>query len=216
MFPPVLFDLDGTLLDTLEDIAASMNRALAALGLPIHPPDDYRFMVGDGVGTLMERALPLERRDAGTIAQCRANYMADYAENWKVRTRMYDGIPEMLDALTDRGCPLAVLSKKPHRFTSDCVQHFLGRWRFAALLGQSDQLPRKPDPAGAIEIARRLKRRAEEFVYLGDTATDMNTARAASMHPVGAVWGFRSRDELVAAGGAIGGERPQGLLHGVG
>ncbi len=216
-FPPpfraVLFDLDGTLLDTLDDIGDSMNRVLAARGFPPHGMDRYRYFVGDGARTLVQRTLPEDRRDARTVEECLSQYRAEYAAHWKDKTRVYDGIPELLDGLTARGVRLAVLSNKPHDATAQCVEAFLPRWRFDAVHGQQDGIPHKPNPAGAQSVARTLGLAPVEFLYLGDTATDMQTAVAAGMFPVGALWGFRPAQELADHGARALLARPEDALR---
>ena len=199
-FTPVLFDLDGTLLDTLDDLANSCNRALASMGFPTHQREAYRYFVGDGLGMLINRVLPEDRRDPQTIEACRCAYRDDYSKNWNVDTRLYEGIADLLDGLTERKMRLAVLSNKPHEFTTVCCAHYLKRWKFDIVLGQTPELPRKPDPAAALEVARRMNEPPQNFLYLGDTATDMQTATAAGMYPIGALWGYRTRDELESSG----------------
>jgi phosphoglycolate phosphatase len=211
-FPPVIFDLDGTLLDTLADIADSANRVLASHGCPTYPVDAYRQFVGEGVTRLFERALPADQSGPEVVAECVSGFRAAYAEHWNVRTRPYDGVAELLDALSARGVMMAVLSNKPDRFTRRCVDEYLSRWRFEAVFGQREGVPAKPDPAGALEIARRLGAAADRFVYLGDSATDMRTARSAGMRAVGAAWGFRSVDELESAGAEVIIQRPIDFL----
>jgi phosphoglycolate phosphatase len=211
-YQAVLFDLDGTLLDTLADLGNAVNRVLAARGLPTHPLDAYRYFVGEGARLLVTRALPENRRDAAPIAACLAGFQADYDQNWQVETRPYPGVADMLDALSARGLKLAVLSNKPHDFTQRCVRELLPRWTFDPVFGLRETVPRKPDPAGAIEIAARLNIPPANFLYLGDTATDMQTARAAGMFPVGALWGFRSAQELAESGAEVLLEEPEGLL----
>ena len=208
----VLFDLDGTLLDTLADLANSWNRSLQTLGFPAHPVQAYRYFVGDGVQMLLERALPQGHRDEDTIARCKVAYVEDYAKNWNRDTRLYEGMAELLDALTERKIRLAVLSNKLHEFTSMCCQHYLARWKFDVVLGQSSDRPRKPDPAGALEVARRMNEKPGRFIYVGDTATDMQTATSAGMYPVGALWGFRTAQELQAAGARVLIKHPMELL----
>lgn len=199
-FRAVLFDLDGTLLDTLRDLAESMNRVLDARGLPTHPIDAYRYHVGEGASMLVARALPEDRRDPETVRAALAEYRAMYEMNWNVHTRPYDGIPELLDALVGQGLTLGILSNKPHPMTLKCVEGFLAKWPWACVLGQRDTVARKPNPAGAIEAAALMRVGPDEVLYLGDTATDMETARAAGMFAVGATWGFRPESELRAAG----------------
>ncbi|MFH1023710.1 MAG: HAD family hydrolase [Planctomycetota bacterium] len=207
----VLFDLDGTLLDTAEDIADATNAALAARGFPGHPLPAYRQFVGDGARTLLERALPPGRRDDATIAACLAGYLAEYERVWNRKTRVYDGIPELLATLAARGIPAAVVSNKPRAFVEKCVAGYLGDFRFAVLLGQDGSLPKKPDPAGALAAARRMGFPPSDILYLGDTATDMATAIAAGMFPVGALWGFRP-EELGAAGARALAKHPRDVL----
>jgi phosphoglycolate phosphatase len=211
-FRAAIFDLDGTLLDTLDDIANAANLVLAGRGLPTHPNPHYRMLIGDGVVTLMKRALPEPHRDEATVQTCAALYVKEYARSWNARTRAYAGVPELLDALVARGLKLAVLSNKPDQFTQQCVSELLARWTFAVVLGASDQFPRKPDPTSAREIAARLTVLSSECIYLGDSGVDMQTARAAGMCAVGALWGFRDRDELLAAGAHFLINRPAELL----
>lgn len=196
----VVFDLDGTLLDTLEDIGSAANRVLAAHGAPQHAIDDFRSFIGEGVRILFERALPAARRDADTITACVAGFRSEYAESWNRTTRRYDGVPQLLDTLADRDIRLSVLSNKPHAFTCQCVQELLSDWTFDLVLGQREGIATKPDPVGALEIAAFLKLPPVECLYVGDTGVDMQTAVAAGMMPIGVLWGFRDADELKAAG----------------
>jgi phosphoglycolate phosphatase len=210
-FQAVVFDLDGTLIDSLEDIADAMNRALEDLGYRGHPADDYRLFVGSGVARLVERTLP-----AGVSRQvqqrCAERFREIYRETCNVKTRVYDGVPQLLQALTELGIRLAVLSNKPHSFTVACVEHQLAHVPFDAVLGQRDGIPHKPDPTAALQIADQLSTVPRQCLFLGDTAVDMQTARNAGMFPVGALWGFRDRDELLEAGAEVLVERPGELL----
>ncbi len=199
-YKAILFDLDGTLLDTLEDLATAANRALGTLGLPAHPTDAYRVFVGDGLRTLAERILPGEQRSAAQVDALVAAFEREYSRTWNERTEPYAGVPEMLDRLTGDGYRLSVLSNKPDAFTRLCVEQLLPHWTFAPLYGQRPGVPKKPDPAAALAIAVELDLDPAEMLYLGDTATDMHTARAAGMAAVGVLWGFRTADELRAAG----------------
>ena len=197
-FRAVIFDLDGTLLDTLADIGESANAALEQLGYPTHPLDQYRTFVGDGVSVLMQRILPESERDPAMVARGVEAFKEVYGRNWNRRSRPYDGVIEMLDDLVARKIPVAVLSNKPQDFTEQCVREFLPRHSFTAVLGQREGIPTKPDPVGALEIAGNLKLSPAEIVYLGDTSVDMQTASRAGMYAVGAAWGFRSVEELKA------------------
>jgi phosphoglycolate phosphatase len=211
-FRAVLFDLDGTLLDTLDDLADSTNLALRQLGLPEHPVKSYKRFVGDGIDSLIRRAAPKDHCDLATLAKCVDLTREHYAARWAEKTRPYDGIPELLDALTMRGIRMAVFSNKPDEFTQLCVQRLLAGWHFEVVLGARPTLPRKPDPAGALLIAQRFQLEPAEVVYLGDTDTDMQTAVAARMFPVGALWGFRTAEELVAHGARMLIQKPLDLL----
>ena len=199
----VLFDLDGTLLNTIDDLADSMNAVLERFGFPAHPVDSYKLLVGDGIQLFVRRALPEDRRDEASVASCVEATREEYARRWAVKTRPYPGVPEMLDAVAARGVGMAVLSNKPDDFTKKCVAKLLPKWSFGVVRGVRADGRKKPDPAGAIETAQELGIAPGEFLYLGDTNTDMWTAVAAGMFPVGALWGFRSREELVKSGAKV-------------
>ena len=211
-FSAVLFDLDGTLLDTLADIADAANAVLDGLGFPTHPTPAYRWMVGAGVRELFQRALPGESRGEELVERCTADFSAAYGRTWNLKTRPYDGVPELLGELARRSVRMAVLSNKPDDFTKRCVDFYFPGGTFDRVLGQREGVPRKPDPAGALEIAGAMGIPAERFVYLGDTAVDIRTALAAGMDPVGVLWGFRPREELAGAGARALLRRPSGLL----
>ncbi len=164
--------------------------------------------MGDGVARLIERTLPADVGDT-VRRQCAADFRTIYSEAWNVRTRPYEGIPAMLQAIADGGLPMAVLSNKPHRFTVACVEHYLADYEFALVLGQREGIPHKPDPTGALEIATRLAVNPSSCLFLGDTSVDMRTAENAGMYPVGASWGFRAAEELLAAGAAQIVEHPR-------
>ena len=192
----VCFDLDGTLLDTLDDLAYCTNKILSERGYPIHHVDSFRYFVGDGAKMLMTRVLPEEARNEALIEECRKDFETIYRECWNKQTVPYHGIPELLNALTKRKLKLAVLSNKPQEFTVLTVDHLLQNWNFDVILVQRESVPKKPDPAGMQEICKQLRVLSDEFLYLGDTATDMKTAVAAGCYPVGVLWGFRSEKEL--------------------
>jgi len=208
----ILFDLDGTLLDTLEDLADSTNRCLASLGFPGHPVEAYRYFVGDGLAKLALRTLPAERRDPATAQALQDLFNRDYHQHWADKTRPYEGITGLLDALAARGRSIAVLSNKPPAFTVEMVRHFFGSWSFAAVFGARDSHPRKPDPAAALEAGSAMGLAPGEVLYAGDTATDMQTARNAGMFAVGVLWGFRPRAELEQNGAQALVSRPAELL----
>jgi len=196
LFRAVIFDLDGTLLDTLAEIAESMNAALVRLGFPPHDLVAYRLLTGDGVTALVTNSLPPEARDGATVRRAGEILREEYASRWAQQTRLYDGIAEMLDGLTRRRLSLNILSNKMDEFAQRAANQFLSRWTFDHVLGDGPRFRRKPDPSGARHIASALNLPPAEVAYLGDTSTDMATAVAAGMFPVGALWGFRDADEL--------------------
>ncbi len=196
----VIFDLDGTLLDSLVDIAAAMNNALRAMGLPEHPLSAYRYFVGDGVEYLAERALPPERRDEESKKLCIAAMRAFYAEHWADNTVPYPGVRDLLSELARSNAAMAVLSNKPDDFTRRMVAALLPFAPFTIVRGARPHVPKKPHPAAALEIAQAFGVAPGAILYLGDTGTDMRTAAAAGMYGVGALWGFRPAEELVADG----------------
>lgn len=204
----IVFDLDGTLIDSLGDIAAAMNEALAACGRPGHAVDDYRAFVGAGVGVLAARALgaaagaPLQ--DA-VVSAFRGRYAARLLE----ATRPYPGVAALLDGLRARGVGAAVLTNKPQPAAERLVEALLGAWPWAVA---DHGLPRKPDPAGAREALRALGVAPTRALLVGDSDIDVNTARAAGLRSVGAAWGFRGPDELRAAGADVIVARPEDVL----
>jgi phosphoglycolate phosphatase len=212
-FKAVLFDLDGTLLDTIEDLTDSMNAALGRLGFPGHSSEACKQLVGEGVEHFASSALPSEQsRNEAMVARCVVLMKEEYWKRWAVKTRPYSGIAELLDALVGRDFRLAVLSNKADDFTTMMVAHFLPGWRFETVAGARPDVPRKPDPAPAIIVAEELGLAPAEIVFLGDSRTDMETARAAGMFPVGALWGFRSAEELLRSGARYLIRRPDELL----
>lgn len=198
-YKAAIFDFDGTLLDTLEDLADSMNDVLADFGMPIHPADPYRYFVGDGMVNLARRAAPAGTDDA-TVRDM-AQLMNDkYARRWSNKSAPYAGIQELIDALRKRGLRLGLLSNKPDSFTREMARHYFPGSVFEVVFGARDTVPRKPDPAGALEIARIMEIAPADFLYFGDTNTDMQTGRSAGMFTIGVSWGFRPVKELLDAG----------------
>lgn len=209
-FKAIIFDLDGTLLYTLEDLADSLNDVLREEGLPTHPTDAYRFMVGNGLERLVIRALPEGLRIPAHVRPILRKFGEHYRENQCRKTRPYPGMPEVLERLAGAGLRLAVLSNKAHLNTVDVVEHFFPG-RFQMVLGMRPEVPAKPDPAGALEIVAAFGLRPANFLYLGDSDVDMQTAVAAGLYPVGAGWGYRPREELISAGARVVIEAPEDL-----
>jgi len=211
-YQAIIFDLDGTLLNTLDDIADSANAVLVEHGYAPRPADDYRFFIGGGVDILFEKALPESERQGNTIQACVERFRDEYKSGWDRKTQIYNGVSDLLDTLIERGLKLAVLSNKPHAFTKKCVERYLSRWPISPVLGQRNGIPHKPDPTGAIEIADELGVAPSDFLYLGDSATDMKTARSAGMFAVGALWGFRPEEEMREAGAQAFIAKPTDLI----
>jgi len=211
-YSAVLFDLDGTLLDTLEDLADSVNTVLSHFGFPKQGLEAYKYWIGPGFEELIRRAIPAGYRNGATVAECTAAARREYSKRWTQKTRPYPGIPELLDALTNRGVRIAILSNKPDDFTKVIVAELLPHWHFELIIGARHSVPKKPNPTVALEIAERLEIPPCEFLYLGDSGTDMETARSAGMYPVGVLWGFRTATELKACGAKMLIENPSDLL----
>lgn len=209
----ILFDLDGTLLNTLEDIADSMNSVLVRHGFSPHPADAYRYFIGDGVEKLARRALPQNIPDQKIVAQCATGMKKEYSQRWDRKTKPYAGVPELLNLLTEQGIRMAILSNKPDAFTRLAINHFLSDWHFEKVAGALPGVPKKPAPDGALRIASEMKLLPEEYIYLGDSNTDMQTALAAGMVPIGAGWGFRTIAELRANGAREVFDRPEDVLR---
>jgi phosphoglycolate phosphatase len=199
-YKAVLFDMDGTLLDTLTDIANATNRVLSERGFPTHDEATYRYFVGEGAPNLIEKCLPEKARDTSTISECLDRFLEKYNSSYNENTRLYEGIGSMLNSLTEMGIKLTILSNKPNHLTQLCADQYLSRWTFEKVYGVREGVPRKPDPAGAWDIAKEIRLPAGEFLYLGDTSTDMKTANQAGMRAIGVSWGFHPVEELLKSG----------------
>jgi phosphoglycolate phosphatase len=195
-FDAVIFDLDGTLLDSLDDIGTAANRVLADLGKPTYPLADYRFLVGDGVSVLFQRALPECEADPDLKSECMKRFEACYLEEWNKRSKPYDGILELLNSLGRTSIKLGILSNKPDAFTKLCAKFFFPKVAFDLVVGHSERFPRKPDPSSGRWMAEQWGLDASRIAYVGDTNTDMKTAVGAGFYAIGVPWGFRPISEL--------------------
>ncbi len=193
----VIFDLDGTLTNTLQSIWKSANLALADVGLPTFEVDRYRYFVGDGVDELVRRAL-VANGDKGLshFEKVRERYLYHFEKYVNYEVKPYDGIRELLAALKERGILMAVNSNKPHERTVEVVEEIFGKGTFDMLVGQCDERARKPAPDGVLYIMDKLQLTSDEVIYLGDTCVDMQTGKSAGVFTIGALWGFRDRQEL--------------------
>ncbi len=199
-FNAVIFDLDGTLLDSLEDIASAANRVLADLNKQTYPVSKYKELVGDGLAMLFQRALPECESQPELKADCMQRFEMAYSDCWNNQSRPYDGILDLLRILSEHSVSLSVLSNKSDAFTKRCVQHFFNNIRFDQVLGQTERFPRKPDPSSAAWLAVQLGGDIDRIAYVGDTNTDMKTALGSGLYAIGVTWGFRPESELIAAG----------------
>jgi phosphoglycolate phosphatase len=211
-FEAVIFDLDGTLVDTLEDLADAVNRVLIGRRMPAHDYDEYRYMIGGGMRQLVAAALPVAQRSEAIISECLDQMIAYYRENSLAKTRLYDGVAELLHGLRQRGVRLAVLSNKANDLTGRIVSALVSPGTFDVVVGARPDVPLKPDPAGALLISARLGVAPAGVAFLGDSGTDMITATNAGMIALGAAWGFRTERELHENGARLVLTHPRELL----
>jgi phosphoglycolate phosphatase len=212
-FKAVLFDLDGTLLNTLTDLADAMNSSLVHFGFKPHSVDAFKYFVGESVEVEARRALPESARDDETVKKIAEFSQQIYANCWQKNTRPFPGIPELLSNLKERRLPLAVLSNKIDRFTKTMVEKLLPKWHFEVVQGALPDVPLKPHPDLALRIVKQLNIPPEQFLYVGDSNIDILTAVSAGMFPVGCLWGYRSADELLHAGAKVLVKTPSEILE---
>ena len=197
MIKACIFDLDGTLANTLDSMAYVANAILRGMGLKEQPTENFKYYSGEGADMLVRRCL----KDAGDpelthFEAAYARYREIFQANCMYQVKPYEGIPKLLEELKKRGMKIAVLSNKPHHATLDVIESLFGKDYFDVVQGQVDGVPIKPDPAGVFRILDRFGLTADEVLYMGDTATDMKTGKAAGAFTVGVLWGFRDRAEL--------------------
>lgn len=209
----VIFDLDGTLLDTIGDLAAACNVVLERRGLPQHTYEQYCHFVGNGIMRLVERALPEELRTPEYVARVRADFVEYYTAHIDLLTKPYDGIEELVGELVRRGVRMAVASNKFQAGTEKLIRRFFPSVAFDAVFGQRAGVPLKPDPAIVEEILTLTGTARERVLYVGDSGVDMETAAAAGVRSAGVTWGFRDRAELETAGARHIVDRPAELLE---
>lgn len=207
----VVFDLDGTLLDTKEDICDSMNYALSNNGLPLRTLEEYSYIVGGGSRLAVKRACPNDTPD-DVIEGVFNLFSNHYEENCLNKTRVYPGIHNLLSMLKIKGLYLAVLTNKTDSSTQIILEHYFPKKPFSAVLGNRGDIPIKPRPDMGIWLCRTLNISANNALYLGDSDTDMQFAKNVGFMPVGAGWGFRGREELIYAGASAVAEKPKDLL----
>lgn len=211
-FKAIIFDLDGTLLNTLEDIADSANEALRQWGFPVHDVDDYRYFVGNGLQVLMQRILP-EDSTPDEIQAGMKSFESEYERRWRIKTQPYPGIREMLRKLRHAELKLAILSNKPDDFTQKCVAHYFSDICFDSVSGKKAHLPAKPDPGSALQVLGHFDVTPCQSLFVGDSSVDMKTGVNAGMKTAGVDWGFRTKKELERAGAQVVVSTPEELIN---
>lgn len=211
MFRGCIFDLDGTLTDTLESIACSVNKALQEMNLPEITLEQCRGFVGNGARYLMEKALDAKVGNTDRIEEAMEIFRRTYHDNCTYRVTTYEGIPELLANLKEKGVKMAVLSNKPHPQAIDVVETIFGKDMFSWIQGQCDEIARKPAPDGVYYVAQKMGLEPQECLYVGDSEVDIATGKAAHVSTVGVTWGFRTREVLEEAGAEHIINRPEEL-----
>ena len=208
----IIFDLDGTLLNTIADLAQSTNHALQALGYPTHPESDYNFMVGNGINKLFERALPKGEKSEENVLRIRKEFVPYYDVHNADKSRPYPGIPELLAALKAEGIQTAVFSNKADAFCGKIIEHYFGPDRFSLVRGSRPGVPTKPDPAGVYSLMADLGADPQSTLFVGDSDVDILTGHNAGLPALGVLWGFRGEAELTSAGADALAAKPEDIL----
>ena len=211
MIKAVLFDLDGTLADSLIDLADGVNHAIASKGFPTHEVEAFKYFVGDGSTKMIERALPESNRDAATINEIKDIFLPYYAIHYADNTYAYKGMPELVNTLKSQGFIVAVVTNKEQHMANEVVKSLYGDV-FDLIFGKRDGIPAKPDPTAALMAMEELGVTPEECVFIGDSGMDVATAVNSGAVPVGELWGFRKEDELLANGAKYIINKPHELL----
>ena len=211
-FEAVIFDLDGTLLDTIDDITDALNALLLREGYNTITVEQGKALVGYGGRQLVRCAFMGQPMDDDELERRVKIYRKEYEKRLDNKTRLYDGIAEMLDIISSSGIKMAVLSNKNDRFTQAIAKKYFSRWHFERFIGEKPDTPTKPDPASALEITRVLGVNCDKVAFIGDSETDMRTANAAGMPAIGVLWGFRTRAQLESSGGCVFAEKPSDIL----
>ena len=207
----LIFDLDGTLINSLFDIAISMNKVLEKHNYPSHEIEKYNYFVGDGALVLVKNAMPYNSTEK-EIQNVLKSFIEIYEQNTHNNTFAYEGIYEMLQKIEELKIKKAVLSNKPHKFTLKYMENLFNNFNFQEIHGQKIDVPKKPDPTMAIEIATKLNTNIEDMIFIGDTATDIKTAKNAKMKSIGVAWGFRPIEELKEAGADFIAHKPMDIV----
>lgn len=208
-----IFDLDGTLLNTIADLAGATNYALKECGYPTHTTDEYRYFVGNGINKLFERALPEEERNDKNIQNIRSLFIPYYNEHNADLSKPYDGITALLEQLQEKGMLIAVASNKYQEATYKLIKQYFPQISFTQILGQREGIPTKPDPSIINEIVAKSDVEKDKVVYIGDSCVDMQTGINAKVTTIGVSWGFRPRTELEAYHPDFIADNPENILQ---
>jgi phosphoglycolate phosphatase len=201
-FKAVIFDMDGTLIDSLDDICYSMNHVLHQNNLPIHSKEIYKSFIGNGIENLVRKAIPEHERSEERILYYLKQMKDYYSQHWMDRSSLFPGIAEMLTRMKKKGIKLALLSNKPDKAARIIGEKLLGSWNFDIIMGNRDEFPLKPDPSASLYIAGELGLQSNDIVFVGDSYVDMKTALHAGMYPLAVSWGYSAADLLKNAGAA--------------
>jgi phosphoglycolate phosphatase len=212
-YKAIIFDLDGTLINSIPDIADSMNEVLSRYGYPQYNHNQYKYFVGNGIRRLVERCVPPEYSTPENVENIFRTMIEVYSDNCLNKTVVYDGIPELLDSLAAKRVKMAILSNKTDSITQQICDKLFHNRHFDIVLGSTGNFPKKPNPQSALFIAKSLSVSPEEIFYLGDTSIDMETASAAGFFAAGAFWGFRPADELLSFGAKFIANTPNDCLQ---
>lgn len=207
----IVFDLDGTLLNTLDDLANGVNYTLEKFGYPTHEIEKYKIFVGNGMKNLINRAVPEEIKNTEIEKDILAAFMEYYSAHSTDLTRPYDGVEDMIDALKDRGIKIGMVTNKAHNAAIDIMEKYFSG-KFDYVLGQSEKFPLKPNPASAIFVCETLGCTPENSIFVGDSGVDMKTGVDGGFLPIGVLWGFRDKDELISNGAKAVISHPAELL----
>ncbi len=213
MIKAVIFDLDGTLVNSLDDLAVSTNYSLEKHGFNTYPVEDYKYLVGDGMVKLIERAIPDEQFNNDTFKSVFDCFMAHYRENFLVNTVAYDGIKDVLSALSNMGLKLAVVSNKADDMAKRVVKSIFEQGVFTVVSGKREGYPVKPDPTLTLEIIGQLGVKPQECVFVGDSGMDTATAVNSGCYPLGVLWGFRAKAELLENGAKSLAKTPEEIIE---
>ncbi|WP_029271725.1 HAD family hydrolase [Flavobacterium sp. KJJ] len=211
-FKGIIFDLDGTLVNSLEDISDAMNTVLTGLNYPTHTYDTYQYFIGSGLRNLVSKALPASNNSEEQIENCFDCMIETYREVCTIKTKPYEGIVELLDNLASQNIKLAVFSNKADELTKKIAAQIFPDY-FDAAVGLSTEVLKKPNPFEALEIGKNWNLKPEEILFVGDSDIDMQTAINANMLPVGVSWGYRTEEELMASGAKLVIHNPSDLIE---